>query len=850
MGDAGMGKSRLIYEFRRRLSGEPHAWFEGRCASYGSSNAFQMIVDGLRRYFRIEDQDDDARASGKLAEGVRSHGEDLEWTLPLLRQLLSLPVDDERILLLDAVTRRSETFHALWALFQRISEKAPLVFVAEDLHWIDNASEDFLGYMGDSVPTGRVLLLFTHRPGYQHPFGDRSYHVRVALRVLSEDETAQIAGSLLETLEIPGALRQLIARKAEGNPFFIEEVTKSLVEQDVLRLENGRLALTRDISDINIPDSIQDLLMARIDRLAEEPKRAIQIASIIGREFALRLLERISEVGDRLEGVIQDLRALELIYEKSAHPELAFMFKHALTHDVAYQSVLVKRRKTLHAIVGIAIEDLYRDRLAEHYDALAHHFERAEEWDRALHYHELAAQKSVDAFANHAAAEHFHRAIDIAGRLGDAVPRDRRRLLEEGYATVCFYTSRFKEAAEANTRAAEFSETPEDEARNCADAAHNHFWAHAYEAGTQSIERALTIVRGKKMPAIEAYALGMKGFTVAVQTGEMDTYESLITRARELAQVADDEVINALIEYLLAEHSEWTGSYRKAITCAETALEAGRRFRLPHLIIWPAWFIGKAYTCLGDYPRALQHLKDGLALTERIGDRAWRTRLLNTTGWCMAELGDIPAARAFNEQAAKLAHEIGDDEIIANAEINLAVNHLALGDLDEARGFLEPIREGLERRQVFMRWRYGLHLQDALGRLALARGEPERTLAMTEPEAGAARHHRAPKIEARALELRGRALVTMDRREEGAEALHGAITAAETIGYPPVIWRAKSLLAELARRKGKSAEAERLAAEARSLVESLAGAIPEKELQRTFGALGERLVTDPLRAYR
>jgi predicted ATPase len=166
------------------------------------------------------------------------------------------------------------------------------------------------------------------------------------------------------------------------------------------------VTLSRSFAEVAVPDRIQDVLMARLDRLPEEPKRAIQIASVIGREFALRLLERITEVGERLDGIVGELRALELIYEKASHPELAYMFKHALTHDVAYDSVLVQRRRALHRIVGSAIEELYRDRLAEHYEALAHHFKQAEDWERALHYHELASEKSAAAYANHAAAEH------------------------------------------------------------------------------------------------------------------------------------------------------------------------------------------------------------------------------------------------------------------------------------------------------------------------------------------------------------------------------------------------------------------------------------------------------------
>jgi class 3 adenylate cyclase len=342
VGEAGIGKSRLLYEFRRGLSEEPHIWLTGRCTSYGRATAFQPIVDALQDAFGLEDRDDDASALAKIDNVEEALGGGMEWTLPLLRRLLSLPVGDATVEEMDPMTRRSETFRAIQARILRAAEEQPVVVAIEDLHWIDTASEELLGFLADSVPASRVLLVFTHRPGYQHPFGDRSYYVRIGLQALSENEMSAMAGSLLSASALPGALRRLIAGKAEGNPFFIEELTRSLVEDGTLRIEDGRAELAQEASEISVPDTIQELLMARIDRLEEEPKRAIQIASVIGREFALRLLERLIEAGDRLTGVVHDLRSLELIYEKASHPELAFMFKHALTHDVAYESVLLQ----------------------------------------------------------------------------------------------------------------------------------------------------------------------------------------------------------------------------------------------------------------------------------------------------------------------------------------------------------------------------------------------------------------------------------------------------------------------------------------------------------------------------
>ncbi|HUE29238.1 MAG TPA: AAA family ATPase, partial [Verrucomicrobiae bacterium] len=840
VGDAGMGKSRLLYEFRRLLAPEPHLWLEGRCASYGTATAFLPVIDALRRYYGIEDRDDDAAALAKVERGVAAVGGDLGWTLPFVRQLLSLPAGDDAVAGLDAATRRSETFRALQALTLQAARTTPLVIVIEDLHWIDPASEEYLAFLSDAVPATRALLVCSHRPGYRHPFGDRSYHVRITLRALSASDTAAMTGGLLGTADMPPALRELIARKAEGNPFFVEEVTKSLLEEGALRREDGRIVLARDLAQVSVPDSIQGVLMARIDRLPDEPKHAIQVASVIGREFALRLLARITDLGAKVHGLVDELRGLELIYEKAAHPELAYMFKHALTHDVAYESILVQRRKALHRLIGTTIEELYADRLAEHYETLALHFTRGEEWERALHYHERAAEKAFDAYANQAAAEHCRQALAIAGRLGERVPAERRRRLEEMLGTVTFYVSEFRASGDAYARAAEASPDPVLRAINLARASDSYIWGHAYDPAARTGEEALALGRAHGSPAAEAVGLLVQGFFGAVLKGDIPGYMRHTEAALELAERAGVEEVLGLAQFFAAEIAEWTGDYRRALALCDQVIAIGRRNRLPHLVIWPKWFRGKAACCLGDYGRAITELREGVDLCDRIGDRAWKTRILNTLGWCFAEVGSTGQAQAFNAEAATIAHEIGDPEIIANAEINLACNLLELGQIDPAQERLEPILAGQGRfSEPFQRWRYSMHATDALGRVALARRDPEHAVALAAEEVEAARRGRAPKVEARAFELRARALLDLDRRDEADTATAEALRIARAIGYPRTTWRSLKLLAELRRRAGRREDAERCAAEALALVDTLARSLPDAGLARGLRASAE-----------
>ena len=854
-GEAGIGKSRLLAEFGRRMGGTAHRWVEGRCASYGTTTPFFPVIDSLRRYLGVDDTDGEASATAKIAREVDRLGGDLVWTLPFVQQVLSLRVGDDSVQSLDSASRRSELFRALRALTLRAAEIDPLVLVVEDLHWIDRASEEYLAFVGDVIPTTRVLVILSHRSGYSQPFGDRSYHQRITLAPLSSGEAAIMTGSILGSGEIPAALRSLIARKAEGNPFFVEELTKSLLEEGSLRREDGRIVLAREPAAIAVPDTIQDVLIARIDRLAEESRRAIQVASVIGREFALRLLARISEAGESVQTQVEELRGLELIYEKAFDPELAYMFKHALTHEVAYESVVRERRKGLHRTIGRAIEELYDDRLAEHYETLAHHFSRGEDWERALRYHERSAEKAAATHANRAAAEHCREALAIAERLGDGVGDDVRSRLAELLGRACFYLSDYAASAAAYEQAAERSADPRRRALCTGQAAFSHLWAHQYDASRRCTDAAIEISRSAKAPEAEAVALAVRGVYHGVHDADLAEFDRC---GREAAGICARHPHESVDAFVVSQHlmlTEWTGAYRDTVAMAEHAITLGRQARLPEAVIFATWFLGKARCCTGDYGGAITLLEEACQLCERIGDRAWRSRLLNTLGWCFAEIGAVARARDYNERAAALAREIGDPEILANASINLAANHLALGDLDRALEHLEPIETALARPgDPWMRWRYSLHAWHARAEVELARGEPEKALALASEEIAGAGRHRSPKIEARALALQGSALLALDRRDEAERDVLAALEIAGRIGYRRGVWRAYRLLSEKERRAGNSAAAARSAAQARQAAENAARTLADPELRRQLVAsaadrpLGSAPLHAPVRA--
>jgi pimeloyl-ACP methyl ester carboxylesterase len=417
-GEAGIGKSRLLMEFRRRVEAHRPTWLTGRCVSYGRGTPYVPVLDLLRGLFAIHEVDSVEVILDKVRVGLAGAGTDLAWTAPFVQTLLGLAAVDRSVAEMPPQQRRGRTVEALRGLVLRESERRPVVLVVEDLHWIDSHSEEALRILLEGIAAARVLLLLTHRPGYAPPFRDQTYHSRITLHGLPVAQAEAIVDGVLQGAGVPAAVREAVARRGEGNPLFIEEMARTLVEDGTLERAGRGYRLARPLDAAAIPSTIQGIIMARIDRLPEDCKAALQVASVIGREFSARLVERMSGNEQGAAAALSELRAVELIYQKAVFPELAYMFKHALIHDVAYDSLLRQRRRILHRKAGEVIEKLYADRLSEFYETLAWHFMQSEEWNAALKYLLRAAEKARAHYAYGRAIEHCTRALEIVGQHG------------------------------------------------------------------------------------------------------------------------------------------------------------------------------------------------------------------------------------------------------------------------------------------------------------------------------------------------------------------------------------------------------------------------------------------------
>jgi len=427
-GEAGVGKSRLLREFRYTLPEAEHRCLACTCLHYGASMVYLPILGVLRSYFDIQVGELEEDIQKKLREGLARLNGEFQGAVAPLQDVLSLTVEDEAYLQIDPQQRRRRIFETIRNLLICESLTRPLVLVMEDLHWIDRTSQDFLDFFVDAVSEAHILLLLLYRPEHSHTRDGRPHWREIRLDQLSGGTGADLVQAILGDKEVAPDLRDFILGRSGGNPLFAEELTRSLLEDGTIRFGEGQYVLSGQIAEREVPDTIQGIIASRMDRQEANLKRIMQVASVIGREFAYRILESITGMREELKTSLLQLQGLEFIYEKQLFPELEYMFKHALTQEVAYNSLLKKNRNEIHEKIGTAVEALFPERLEEYYELLAYHYVRSDNTVKAVEYLDLANQKAANANAPEAAKEYFDKAMEILDTLPDTDENRERRI--------------------------------------------------------------------------------------------------------------------------------------------------------------------------------------------------------------------------------------------------------------------------------------------------------------------------------------------------------------------------------------------------------------------------------------
>jgi len=840
-GEAGIGKSRLLLEFRRRLAaaGEKLTWLEGRCVSFGQSIPLLPIVDQLRENFGIDEIDGEPEIIAKVEQGMHALG-GVESEIPYVRYLLSVDPGDPAVAAMDASERRTRLFRALRVLALRGAKQRPLVMVFEDLHWIDASTKEYLDFFMDSVAGAALMPILTHRVGYVPSFGSRSFYTAMSLHHLSGAETFEMAKRMLGTDQFPQTLMGTLTEKAEGVPLFVEEVTKTLIDLGFLIRENGGYQMAKALDEVGVPGTMQDIIMARLDRLGVDGKRAVQLASVIGRQFMAKLLERVAGLTGRLEGLLRELKALEIIYEQGLAPEPAYIFKHAVIQDVAYNSLLIQRRKELHRAVGEAIEELYCERLSEHYAELAHHFTRGEEWSKAIHYSTLAGDQASHSFSNREAEDHYSRALEVASKLPLAEPG----LVADLHAkrgAVLNTVGRHDEAIAEYERAREIATSAGDDSRKCRallGLVDVYFNAHRRQPIRDCADEALRLAREIGDTRLEASCLASRVIPVGSWEGPTQEVMEDAKEAVRLAQVVGDPRLLAAASVGLGGVLQWRAEFSSGLEHLRKGIELAQSTHDGRALGIGLFHLGHLRLSQGDYEEALRVYGQMRDYAQGAEDRFFLARVPNLLGAVHLELYDLEEALALNLEGEEAGRRFSPwPEPLSHSLLKVGLVHLQRCDYDLAEKFFLRAWDLLQSDEL-TRWRWHIPLLRARGELALARGHHDEAWSFAGQSLDLATKNIARKHIARAQRLQGEVLVATGKLQDAAGVLESSVTLVAELKAAPDLWQCGLALGKVLLKLGREGEAETQLNLAAGVVEAIAQKLTTPSLRRSFLSAG------------
>ena len=425
-GDAGIGKSRMVYEFRHGLDKNKITVLQGRCQSYGTRIPYFPFINALRRGLNLSDEDTPIKLHEKVVSNALAIDQTLEEYLPIYLYLLSISSEayplpthlkDQELI--------NEIQKALTVIITLNTKRQPMVLILEDWHWADEASDTTLKHLVGVIPPYPLMLLAIYRPEYSSHWANWSHHTPLILKALDGQTCEDFIQSVWGADHLPKGIGTLIHERTGGNPFFIEEISRRLIEEGTIQIRDRQVRLTRPLHKLALPDTVQAVIRSRLDRLDQYSRESLRLASVIGREFSRRILEQISTFKEKLTRSLENLKVLELIQQIRVIPEMEYMFKHVITQEVTYQTLLHQHRKELHGRVGQAIEQLYQDRIEEQMNILHHHFRQAENWPKAIRYGRLAANRAYRLSQFQEAVALFNQAKSSLQQLQDNQRRQR-----------------------------------------------------------------------------------------------------------------------------------------------------------------------------------------------------------------------------------------------------------------------------------------------------------------------------------------------------------------------------------------------------------------------------------------
>jgi class 3 adenylate cyclase/tetratricopeptide (TPR) repeat protein len=709
VGDAGVGKSRLLLEFKHQLPRGETTFFEGRCLHFGSAMAYLPILEILRSYFEIKEGDQESLIKKNMEDKILQLDEKLHSLLAPFHELLALAIEDDAYLKLDPSQKREKIFEAIRDLLLRESQIRPVVLVVEDLHWIDKTSEEFLSYLIEWLANTHILLILLYRPEYTHAWGSKSYYNRIGLDQLTAKSSTELIQAILKSGEPVPELRELILNRAAGNPLYMEEFTHTLLENNAIQCMGQKCVLIKNASEIQVPDTIQGIIAARMDRLEDDLKKTMQVASVIGRDFAFRILETITEMREELKSYLLNLQGLEFIYEKSLFPELEYVFKHALTQEVAYNSLLQKRRKTIHEKIGQAIEELWPDRLVEFYEMLAYHYSRGENLEKAYQFLKLSGNKAEKNYSNWEAFRFYKDANDVLTRMSETedtkkeqveicllmagpmfhlgFPEDSLEILKTGEMLLKELGDKSRRAQLLSLigqyyawkggdllQAIQYSEVSLKEAQKLndidlmapigADLILLYFWMGEYVKVTDLASNVITSLEDSQRQAdyfgrpYNVYSVLLaEEATCSWRMGNFEEGEALFEKAYDFARKINDLFSLGLLELNRGWEFAFKGEARTAIEHLQESIRYCEEGQIVNILVATWVGLGWAYWHLGDLENARKHMEKALRTQVDVGVDYDSGLFYSFAALVDLDCGDQKKAQQRAEEALKIAEK-------------------------------------------------------------------------------------------------------------------------------------------------------------------------------------------------
>ena len=628
VGEAGAGKSRLMYEFKATIP-DGCKVLEAYSVSHGKASAWLPVIELLKSYFEIADEDDDSRRSEKVEAKVRALDPALAETLPYILSLLGIAGAGASLAMMDAQIRRRRTLEAVKRIIIRESLKQPLVVIFEDLHWIDAETQELLDLLVDSVASARILMLVNYRPEYHHEWGNRTCYTQLRLDPLGGQSADEMLHALLGGDASLQSLKRLIIEKTQGNPFFMEEIVRALVEQGVL-VRNGATRLTKPLTEIHVPPTVHGILASRIDALPASQKDLLQTLAVIGKDFPLNLVRHITaSPDDRLEPMLKGLQAGEFIYEQPALGEAEYTFKHALTQEVAYNSVLMERRRLLHERTGEAIEALFKDRIDDHLAELAHHYSRTANTRKAVEYLFRAGSQAAARSAHSEAVTRLSSALEFLKHLPDDAERARQELSVQSVLGHSLGTVKGWAAAELEpvyARARELCAQIRDPAlafRALYGQWIMRWWKLETDKAMELADELLAAAEDVKDPAMLLVGNSARGSTL-LQLGELVSANEHLEKALAVFDLRQPLPWELELSRVTSFGYLYSGLYGlgypdRAWAKSREMLEVAQRSSVPYVLAQASYSAAVHNLVRGDSTAAQKHAEEAMALTEEFG---------------------------------------------------------------------------------------------------------------------------------------------------------------------------------------------------------------------------------------